>query len=184
MKKTFYSVPDYIKLLYSFLLTKIFFHPARIIRQPVRIKGWPKIKIGSGFTTGQFCRLEALAAWDDHETLIFGDNVQINDACHIASYKRVEIGNNVLIASRVYISDHDHGDFSKKSLSLKPAEREIVQKDVFIEDSVWVGEGVSILKGVRIGKGSVIGAGAVVTKNVPPYSLVAGVPAKVIKRIL
>jgi galactoside O-acetyltransferase len=69
-------------------------------------------------------------------------------------------------------------------LSLKPAERAIVQKDVFIEDSVWIGEGVSILKGVRIGKGSVIGAGAVVTKNVPPYSLVVGVPAKVIKRIL
>ena len=183
MRKTFYSLPDYIKLIYSIFITKLFFFPARLIRQPVRIKGWSKIKIGSGFTTGQFCRIEALASWGDQKSLIFGDNVQINDACHIASYKRVEIGNNVLIASRVYISDHDHGSFTKKSLLLKPADREIVQKDVIIDDDVWIGEAVSILKGVRIGKGSVIGAGAVVTKSIPPYSLVAGVPAKVIKKL-
>ena len=183
MRKTFYSLPDYLRLIYSFLITKLLFSPARLIRQPVRIKGWSQIKIGSGFTTGQFCRIEVLTSRDGQKSLIFGDNVQINDACHIASYKHVAIGNNVLIASRVYISDHDHGSFTKKSLFLKPADREIVQKDVIIEDDVWIGEAVSILKGVRVGKGSVIGAGAVVTKNVPPYSLVAGVPAKVIKKL-
>ncbi|MOA49611.1 2,3,4,5-tetrahydropyridine-2,6-dicarboxylate N-acetyltransferase [compost metagenome] len=54
---------------------------------------------------------------------------------------------------------------------------------VFIEDNVWIGEKAVILKGVRIGHNSIVAAGAVVTKNVPPFSIVAGVPAKVIKTV-
>ncbi|WP_199520746.1 DapH/DapD/GlmU-related protein [Pseudomonas lactis] len=52
-----------------------------------------------------------------------------------------------------------------------------------IEDDVWIGEKVAILKGVTVGKGSVIGAGAVVTKDVPPYSVAAGIPARILKTL-
>ena len=55
------------------------------------------------------------------------------------------------------------------------------QQGVFIEDDVWIGAHVTVTDGVRIGKGSVIGAGAVVTRDIPPYSVAVGVPARVIK---
>jgi acetyltransferase-like isoleucine patch superfamily enzyme len=177
-----YSFLDIIRLLWSLVTTKLFFRPARLIRQPTRIRGFVNMKIGRGFTTGQFCRIEA--ALDDSTkkySLVIGDNVQINDSCHIAAIERVSIGNNVLIGSRVFISDHDHGDFSEESIKLLPKDRALVSSPVAIEDGVWLGEGVIVLKGVSIGKGSVVGAGAVVTKDLPPYSLAVGVPAKIIK---
>jgi lipopolysaccharide O-acetyltransferase len=183
MKNSLYSFVDYIRLIYSYLLTKLFFSPARIVRQPCRIRGWQYIKVGCGFTTGQYCRIEAGSSHDGNATLVFGDNVQINDSCHISALYQVNIGNNVLIASRVYVSDHDHGQITKESMLIKPLDRPLIIKPIFIEDDVWIGEGVSILKGVTIGKGAVIGAGAVVTRNIPSYSLAVGVPAKVIKSL-
>ena len=140
--------------------------------------------VGKGFTTGQYCRIEAANSDISNKyTLIIGENVQINDSCHIAALDSVSIGDNVLIASKVYISDHDHGDFSEDSLRMPPRLRELVSAPVYIEDDVWLGEGVIILKGVRIGRGSVIGAAAVVTKDIPSYSLALGVPAKVVKTL-
>ena len=177
-----YSIPDFFRLVWSLSLTKVFFRPARIIRQPSRIRGFSNMCVGQGFTTGQYCRIEA----GDPEiqfqkTLTIGENVQINDGCHIAAVENITIGDNVLIASRVYISDHDHGEISLKSLMQHPSERPLVSSSVIIENDVWVGEAVVILKGVKIGKGTVIAAGAVVTKDVPSYSVVAGIPAKIIK---
>lgn len=185
MSKSFnsqYSFLDLVRLSWSLLVTKVFFRPARIIRQPTRIRGFGYMDIGVGFTTGQFCRIEASkSVLQDEVVLRIGKNVQINDACHIAAIENVSIGDNVLIASRVFISDHDHGRFSKDSLKIIPKERELISSPVKIKDSVWIGEGVIILKGVTIGKGAVIGAGAVVTRDVPANSLAIGVPAKIVK---
>ena len=142
------------------------------------------MRVGSGFTTGQYCRIEAanLSKGMHKKTLIIGDNVQINDACHIAAISKISIGDNVLIASRVFITDHDHGYVSKKSMLLSPLKRVLVSSPVVIENDVWIGENVTILKGVKIGRGSIIGAGSVVTKNIPRFSLALGVPAKVAKK--
>ena len=140
------------------------------------------MQIGQGFTTGQYCRIEAgNSRQSGVKTLSIGKNVQINDSCHIAALDSISIGDNVLIASQVYISDHDHGGVSKVELEVLPKDRPLIFSPVIIEDNVWIGEKVVILKGVRIGKGAVIGAGAVVTRDVPAYSVAVGIPARVIK---
>ena len=178
-----YSFPDLIRLAWALVITKLFFRPSRIIRQPTRIRGFSNMDIGKGFTTGQYCRIEAGEAETQlQRTLTIGKNVQINDSCHIAAIENITIGDNVLIASRVFISDHDHGEISLDSLSQPPTKRPLVSAPVIIDNDVWIGEGVIILKGVKIGQGAVIAAGAVVTKNVPPYSVSAGIPAKVIRK--
>jgi lipopolysaccharide O-acetyltransferase len=178
-----YSFPDICRLAWSLLITKLFFNKARLIRQPTRVRGYKNMKFGKGFTTGQYCRIEAGNSLQGHKTMIIGDNVQINDRCHIAALNSILISSNVLIASNVYITDHDHGDFSEVSLSLPPSARESVTSPVIIEENVWIGQNAVILKGVTVGRGSIVAAGCVVTKNVPPYSLVVGVPGKIIKQL-
>ena len=100
---------------------------------------------------------------------------------HIGCIDEVRIGNNVLMASRIYISDHFHGNTSIETLKLAPLERPLISKGpVIIEDNVWIGEGVCIMPGVKVGRNAVIGANAVVTKDVPPYSIAVGIPAVVV----
>jgi maltose O-acetyltransferase len=91
---------------------------------------------------------------------------------------KVIIGNNVMMASDVTILTLNH-NYNEKNKPMR--EQGVKFLNVIIEDDVWIGYRVTILPGVKIGKGSVIGAGAVVTKNVEPYTVVGGVPAKFIK---
>jgi len=113
-----------------------------------------------------------------------GKNVQINDYVHIGAAESLIIEDNVLIASRVFITDHNHGSYSNFLQDTPysiPIERRIVSLPTKIEENVWIGESATILPGVTIGKGSIIGANSVVTKNIPPNSIAVGIPAKVIK---
>ncbi|MGB8478564.1 MAG: hypothetical protein WCE63_06955 [Acidobacteriaceae bacterium] len=118
--------------------------------------------------------------------LRIGSAVQMNDYVHVAVAKSVVIGDRVLIASKVFITDHDHGCYrgnvSQDSPLTPPAERSLCCLPVVIEHDVWIGEFVAILPGVTIGKGSIIGAHSTVTKNIPAYSIAVGSPAKVMKR--
>ena len=120
------------------------------------------------------------------ETLHIGNNVVIGDYAHIAAHYSVTIGDNVLIASRVYISDTSHGAYTDSvdctSPEIFPNNRPIICKEVEIGNNVWIGENVCILPGVHIGKGCVIGANTTVTKSIPEYSIVVGTPGKIIKR--
>lgn len=100
--------------------------------------------------------------------VFIGNNVQVNDYVHIGAVEKVVIGDNVLIASKVHISDHNHGNYKGEnqcSPDSMPSSRPIVSKSIFIENNVWIGEQVSILLGVTIGKGSIIGANSFVVKN-------------------
>ena len=175
-----YSLSEYFRLLYSKILTILFYRPARLIRHPIRLRGSSRIFFDKGFTCGYFCRIEAFTS-GAQKTLFFGKNVNIGDFCHITSVEKVVIGNNVLIGSSVFISDHDHGGTDYEDLLEKPIEREIISLPVVIEENVWIGEKVIILKGVVVGKNSVVAAGSVVTKNVEPYSVYGGIPARRIK---
>ena len=85
-----------------------------------------------------------------------------------------------MIAPHCFITDGTH-KFDSKNILIK--DQGNIYADVILENDVWIGTGVKILPGVTIGKGSVIAAGAVVTKDVPPYTLWGGVPAKKIKDI-
>jgi acetyltransferase-like isoleucine patch superfamily enzyme len=90
----------------------------------------------------------------------------------------IKIGNNVLIGPYSQLYSVDHGHKGKKP---NHRQRSIYSK-IIIEDEVWIGANSIILKGVKIGKGAVIGAGSIVTKNVSPYTIYAGNPAKFIKK--
>ena len=92
---------------------------------------------------------------------------------------KVTIGNDVRIASHCMILGANH----RFDDTTRPIGKQgLIRKDITIEDDVWIAGRVNIVAGVRIGRGSVIAAGAVVTHDVPPYSVVAGVPARVIKK--
>lgn len=98
---------------------------------------------------------------------------------------KVVIGNNVLIASRVFITDHNHGSYSGDDHSIPTSlvvKRSLSSSPVELKDNCWVGEGVCIMPGVTIGENSIVAANSVVTKDVESNTIVAGVPAKAIKR--
>ena len=126
--------------------------------------------------------LTAWGEYDDSIKISIGDYCSIGAYCHISAYNKVSIGNHVLIGKWVSIVDNDHGETNKESLMIPPLERELVSKGpIVIGNHVWIGDKVTILSGVTIGNNSVIAANSVITKDVPPFSVVAGNPGKVIK---
>ena len=105
-----------------------------------------------------------------------GKNFYANFACCFLDCGRVNIGDNVLFGPNVqlYTVSHPLDVLTRGSEFTRP---------IVVEDNVWVGGSAILLPGVTVGKGAVVAAGAVVTKDVPPFSVVAGNPAKVIKMI-
>lgn len=110
------------------------------------------------------------------KNITLGKNVFINHACSILDLGKVTIEDEVMIAPRVNITSENH--------PVSVADRKtLVSGEVVIKKNAWIGAGVSILPGVTIGENAVVAAGAVVTKDVPANSVVAGVPAKVVKQL-
>lgn len=179
----------YKNILYSYWIKNSFKKCGEgfYVRAPISLKGGKYITIGDNFHADFRFRLEA---WDKYQDvkyepqIIIGNNVAFNPDCHIGCINKIEIGNNVLFASKVFVEDCYHGEVDKNSLEIPPSKRKLFSKgSVIIEDNVWIGEGVAILPNVRIGKNSIIGANAVVTKSFPPYSIIAGNPARLIKSL-
>ena len=111
-----------------------------------------------------------------------GENVYIPSTTIVSDKKNhdnnLHIGNRVSLGPNVTLIT-DSSPNNSKLLKIFP----LISKKIILEDDVWLGSNVTILPGVIIGKCSVIGSGAVVTKSIPPYSVVAGVPAKIIRKI-
>lgn len=183
MTKPNYGFIQIVWLLFCKIFTCVFYRTCRLVRLPIFIRNKNLINFGKNLTTGYFCRIDALG---EKNCIIFGENVQINDFVHIGSIKSIVIGDNTLIASRVFISDHNHGDYKsnnhQSSPESIPSKRPLSSAPIIIGKNVWIGENVSILPGVIIGNGSIIGAGSIVTTSIPDNSIAAGVPAKVIKQ--
>jgi maltose O-acetyltransferase len=123
-------------------------------------------KIGKGSTIFLNCK------FDITKGLIIGSNSVINNNCRLDSRGKLTIGDNVSISNDVIILTADH-DLNSSSFEGR-------NKEVIIENYVWIGTRAMILPGVLIGKGAVIAAGTIVTKNIEPYNVVAGIPAKMI----
>lgn len=109
--------------------------------------------------------------------LSIGDNSGIGINCEVIG--STVIGNDVMMGPECVIFTRNH-QIERTDVSMR-LQGFTEEKPVIIEDDVWIGQRVMIMPGIRVGKGSVIGAGAVVTKDVPRYAVVGGVPAKVIR---
>lgn len=181
-----YGYLGVVELIFHWLYTKLFFRTCRLVRFPIHIRGRHAISIGVGFTAGRNVRLDAFPLNLNHTALLIGKDVQLNDSVHIGAVERVEIGDNTLIASRVFITDHDHGIYSQQDCSsgpdVAPIKRSLVAKPVYIGRNVWLGEQVFVLPGVTIGDGAVIGAGSIVTRDIPARCVAVGSPARVVRQ--
>ncbi|MBE0390232.1 DapH/DapD/GlmU-related protein [Flavobacterium sp. PL002] len=180
-----YGFIGFVKLFLAYIHTKLFYRKSRLIRLPFDVRNKSNIDFGDQLTTGIGCRIETFPE-NKKNVLKFGKNVQLNDYVHITAMNSVTIGDNVLMASKIFISDCTHGSYSGDSNDSNPnsipIDRPLSSKPIIIEDNVWLGEFVSVLPGVTIGKGTIVGANSVVSKDLPKYVIAVGSPAKPIKR--
>jgi lipopolysaccharide O-acetyltransferase len=152
------------------------------------LQGLSCISMGEDFMAGEGLWLHAVTRYGIQQfspRLVIGDHVRVSHWSHIACTNSITIGNHVLIGSKVFITDHNHGSLGESAASptIPPAERPLEgNRSVRIEENVWLGDGVVVCPGVTIGEGSVAAANAVVTTDVPPFTLVGGVPARAIRR--
>jgi acetyltransferase-like isoleucine patch superfamily enzyme len=114
---------------------------------------------------------------DGGRNLRFGRNVFVNHGCTAMDFGGIDIGDDVMLGPNVQLISSGH--------PVDPATRRsrITMAPIHIERGVWIAAGATVLQGVTVGEDAVVAAGAVVTKDVPPRTLVAGVPAKVIRTL-
>ena len=146
----------------------------------VRLSGRPAITNGGRMTIGDRVRLVSTVATLElvslpHGYLEIGENTFINYGTSIVSSSHVRIGDDCLIGTHVMVMDCDFHRVEDKAW-------DTTGEPIVIEDRVWLGNRAMVLKGVRVGHDAVVAAGAIVTRDVPPRSLVAGVPAKIVRR--
>lgn len=125
-----------------------------------------------------------------HQKQTFDSRIKIGSHCHIGPFNHITctneiiIGDGVMTGMYVLISDNNHGGTSFEELQMRPGSRDLISKGpVHIGNNVWIGDKASILSGVTIGEGAVVAANAVVVHDVPPYCVVGGSPARILKTV-
>lgn len=181
----------YYRKVKTIVFSQIIFGRTDISIYPdAKLGGVEYIKIGQGFSAGRGLWLEAVTEYPVagqvfKPELIIGDRVYIGEYVHIGCNHRIIIGNDVLMGSKIYITDHNHGVYRgerQDSPDIPPANRPLTEDEsVEIGDRCWIGEFVTILPGVTIGEGCIIGSQSTVTRDIPPNSIAVGSPARVVK---
>jgi acetyltransferase-like isoleucine patch superfamily enzyme len=160
-------------IFWRVILGKWFLRNCKTVRGIPEIEANGEIILGDRVKVWSHIQTTQLSAGGKGKLMI-GDNTFINVGTIISARFEVKIGKNVQIAPGVIIMDSDfHG--------VEDRDAKVIATPITIGDNVWLATRAIILKGVTIGEGSTIAAGAVVTKDIPPFSLAAGIPAKVIK---
>jgi len=168
-----------------------------------KILGWPNSYLGTGSKVlgslaisvgdkayiNRYAWIEAVHYFGDQTfrpTIQIGRGLAASDRLHISSINRIEIGDNCLFGSGVYISDHNHGSYrgdEQSAPSELPVQRRLVSDGpVIIGSNVWLGDNVVVIGPVRIGNGAVVGANSVITRDIPDIVIAAGAPARILKR--
>lgn len=151
-----------------------------ICRPFLQLTGCGNIKIGDRTTILSNCRLSVYGD-SDRPNIIIGNDCYIGFgfSALACSQAKIVIGNNVLFASNVLVTNENHGINPESFVPYMS--QPLSARDVSIGSGCWIGEKVCILSGVSIGEKCIIGAGAIVTKSIPSYSIAAGNPARVLK---
>jgi galactoside O-acetyltransferase len=176
-----YSIPGKTGSLFRWKYLKFRFNNVGVGRssfeREISITGYENINIGSHCTFSKGCFIMA----HSDGNIEIGDNFSmiVNSYLGAADGGCIKIGNNVLIAQNVVLRASNHC-FIDISVPIN-LQGHTVGK-IFIEDDCWIGANVVVTPNVKIGKHSIVGAGAVVTNDIEPYSIVAGVPAKLIRK--
>lgn len=141
---------------------------------------------------GDQCDLEGTWLLNEPEaTITIGSRSELNHGCSLDVLERLEIGDDVLIGPEVHITDHDSHALDwelrrNDHLARRTGSRDydvVERAPVRIGDKVWIGRRALILRGVTIGEGAVVAAGSIVTRDVAPWTLVAGVPAREVRKL-
>ena len=157
-----------------------------IAYKALRLEGLHHVSIGNRV---QISKNVQITAWTSRHGCCFSPEIIIGEDCvlregtHITAVNSIRIGNNLLTGNNVLITDNSHGTTTYSQMETAPEFRDICSKGpVIIGNNVWLGNNVCIMPGVTIGDGAVIGANSVVTHDIPPFSVAAGIPTKVIKQ--
>lgn len=146
-----------------------------------RILNAARIELQGSFQAGHGLWLQAIG---DRGRIEIGAGARLSDLVHIGAVGRLRIGRNVLIGSKVLIIDHSHGygyRAAPQELQIPPGERELASRgDITIGNNVWLADNVIVLAGVTIGDNCVVGAHSLVRNDIPPNSVCAGNPARVL----
>ncbi len=136
------------------------------------------IVIGDHVTVGRFAMIRPSGYYGREIGigLRVGNHSNIGAYCYIGCSGGIEIGENVLMSPNVNLYAENH-NFARPDIPMK--EQGVTWEPIMVEDDCWLASGSTVLAGVRIGRGAIVAAGAVVTKDVPPYAIVGGVPASV-----
>lgn len=155
-----------------------------------RILGSRNIRVGPGFDVADKVWFEAVREHGGIEydpSILIGKNFRASGPVHLSAVERIEIGDDCLFGSNIFIADHGHGNYrgsdmaQSHPLSAPNARALTSHGGVIVGSNCWLGDNVAVLQGVEIGAGSVIGANSVVTKSIPPRSIAVGAPALVIR---
>jgi acetyltransferase-like isoleucine patch superfamily enzyme len=163
------------------ILIKSFIIPIYMLFYRISIFLIKKVEIGNSCYVKSVkfkgkARIEDRCRLSGQPRIVIGNNFYLNAGCHLLG--DIEIGDDVMIGPQTIFWGRDHG--MKKGINMNKQDHNY--EPIMIGDDVWIGANVTILKGVKIGQGAVIAAGAVVTKDVDDYSIVGGVPAKLISK--